>query len=52
MAAQVFEASPRAPIFPNSVPIILKNRRERAPSGATERPLLIHEYIRGPDYYH
>ena len=35
-----------------SVAAILKNRRERAPSGATELPLLIHENIRGPDYYH
>jgi hypothetical protein len=29
----------------------LKNRRERAPRG-TEPPLLIHENIRGPGYYH
>jgi hypothetical protein len=55
-----------------SVAAILKNRRERASSGATELerassgatelerassgatelPLLIHENIRGPDYYH
>jgi transposase len=35
-----------------SVAAILKNHRERAPSGATELPLLIHENIRGPDYYH
>ena len=35
-----------------SVAAILKNRRERAPSGAAELPLLIHENIRGPDYYH
>src|SRR5438874_10632190 len=35
-----------------SVAAILKNRRERAPNGAAELPLLIHENIRGPDYYH
>jgi hypothetical protein len=35
-----------------SVAAILKNRRERAPSTAAELPLLIHENIRGPDYYH
>jgi transposase len=35
-----------------SVAAILKNRRERAPSGTAELPLLIHENIRGPDYYH
>src|SRR5258706_10803312 len=35
-----------------SVAAILKNRREHAPSGGAELPLLIHENIRGPDYYH
>ena len=35
-----------------SVAAILKNCRERAPNSATELPLLIHENIRGPDYYH
>src|SRR5207248_1686987 len=35
-----------------SVAAILKNRRERAPAGAAEPPLLIHENIRGPGYYH
>jgi transposase len=35
-----------------SVAAILKNCRERAPSSAAELPLLIHENIRGPDYYH
>jgi transposase len=35
-----------------SVAAILKNRRERAPAGTAELPLLIHENIRGPDYYH
>src|SRR5712672_2410168 len=35
-----------------SVAAILKNRRERAPAGTAELPLLIHENIRGPGYYH
>jgi hypothetical protein len=35
-----------------SVAAILKNRRERAPASAAEPPLLIHENIRGPGYYH
>jgi transposase len=35
-----------------SVAAILKNHRERAPAGAAEPPLLIHENIRGPGYYH
>jgi len=35
-----------------SVAAILKNCRERAPAGAAEPPLLIHENIRGPGYYH
>src|SRR5271166_1594458 len=35
-----------------SVAAILKNRRERAPAAAAEPPLLIHENIRGPGYYH
>ena len=35
-----------------SVAAILKNRRERAPAARAEPPLLIHENIRGPGYYH
>ena len=35
-----------------SVATILKNRRERAPTATAEPPLLIHENIRGPGYYH
>ena len=35
-----------------SVAAILKNRRERAPAAGAEPPLLIHENIRGPGYYH
>jgi len=35
-----------------SVAAILKNRRERAPTAGAEPPLLIHENIRGPGYYH
>ena len=35
-----------------SVAAILKNHRERAPAGRAEPPLLIHENIRGPGYYH
>jgi len=35
----------------SSVAAILKNRREHAAATA-EPPLLIHENIRGPDYYH
>ena len=35
-----------------SVAAILKNRREHAPAAAAEPPLLIHENIRGPGYYH
>src|SRR6516164_7002956 len=31
---------------------ILKNRREHAPAASAEPPLLIHENIRGPGYYH
>jgi transposase len=36
----------------SSVAAILKNRRENAPPPAAETPLLIHENIRGPGYYH
>src|SRR3954451_13642276 len=36
----------------SSVAAILKNRRECAPAGPAEPPLLIHENIRGPGYYH
>src|ERR1700747_3384057 len=35
-----------------SVAPILKTRRERAPTATAEPPLLIHENIRGPGYYH
>ena len=35
-----------------SVAAILKNHREHAPAATTEAPLLIHENIRGPGYYH
>jgi transposase len=36
----------------SSVAAILKNRREHAPGASAEPPLLIHENIRGPGYYH
>jgi transposase len=36
----------------SSVASILKNRREHAPAAPAEAPLLIHENIRGPGYYH
>jgi transposase len=36
----------------SSVAAILKNRRENAPPPGAEMPLLIHENIRGPGYYH
>jgi transposase len=36
----------------NSVATILKNRRENAPTPTAEGPILIHENIRGPGYYH
>jgi transposase len=35
-----------------SVAAILKNNREHAPAVAAEAPILIHESIRGPGYYH
>ena len=35
----------------SSVAAILKNRRERA-ADAAEAPVLLHENLRGPDYYH
>jgi Winged helix-turn helix len=35
----------------SSVAAILKNRRERA-ADAAEAPILLHENVRGPDYYH
>ena len=35
-----------------SVATILKNHRENAPGPTAEAPLLIHENIRGPGYYH
>ena len=36
----------------NSVATILKNHRENAHHAVAEAPLLIHENIRGPGYYH
>ena len=36
----------------SSVAAILKNRRENAPPPTGEAPILIHENIRGPGYYH
>jgi transposase len=37
----------------SSVAAILKNGQDRAAEGAAaDAPLLIHENIRGPDYYH
>jgi transposase len=36
----------------NSVATILKNHRENAPPPMAEGPILIHENIRGPGYYH
>jgi hypothetical protein len=36
----------------SSVAAILKNRREHTPAASAEPPLLIHENIRGPGYYH
>jgi transposase len=36
----------------SSVAAILKNHREHAPAATVEAPVLIHENIRGPGYYH
>ncbi len=36
----------------SSVAAILKNHREHTPAAAVEAPILIHENIRGPGYYH
>ena len=36
----------------SSVAAILKNHRETAPPPVGEAPILIHENIRGPGYYH
>ena len=36
----------------SSVAAILKNHREHAPTTTAEAPILIHENIRGPGYYH
>jgi len=36
----------------SSVAAILKNRREHTPAATAQPPLLIHENIRGPGYYH
>jgi len=38
--------------FYSSVAAILKNHREHAPAAVAEPPLLIHENVRGPGYYH
>ncbi|HZD91758.1 MAG TPA: IS21 family transposase, partial [Pseudolabrys sp.] len=55
-AARVDAACARALVLGtrsyNSVATILKNHRENAPAAATEGPILIHENIRGPGYYH
>ena len=54
-AARVDAACARALVLGtrsyNSVAAILKNHRENAPAAA-EAPVLIHENIRGPGYYH
>lgn len=36
----------------SSVAAILKNHRENAAPAMAEGPVLIHENIRGPGYYH
>jgi Domain of unknown function (DUF4145) len=36
----------------SSVAAILKNHREHTPTTTAEAPILIHENIRGPGYYH
>src|ERR1700694_3031962 len=55
-AARVDAACARALVLGtrscNSVVTILKNHRENAPPPMAEAPVLIHENIRGPRYYH
>jgi transposase len=55
-AARVDAACARALVLGTrsytSVAAILKNHREHAPATAAEAPILIHENIRGPGYYH
>jgi transposase len=55
-AARVDAACGRALVLgtrsDNSVATILKNHRENAPPSMAEGPILIHENIRGPGYYH
>ena len=55
-AARVDAACARALVLGtrsyNSVATILKNHRENAPPPMAEAPVLIHENIRGPGYYH
>ena len=55
-AARVDAACARALVLGtrsyNSVATILKNHRENAPAPIGEAPILIHENIRGPGYYH
>src|SRR6202790_507729 len=55
-AARVDAACARALVLGtrsyNSVATILKNHRENAPPPMAEGPILIHENIRGPGYYH
>src|SRR6266850_1257067 len=55
-AARVDAACTRALVLGTrsytSVAAILKNHREHASAAAVEAPILIHENIRGPGYYH
>jgi transposase len=55
-AARVDAACTRALVLGtrsySSVAAILKNHREHASAAAVEAPILIHENIRGPGYYH
>ena len=55
-AARVDAACARALVLGtrsySSVAAILKNHREHAPPPTAEAPILIHENIRGPGYYH
>ncbi len=55
-AARVDAACARALVLGtrsySSVAAILNNHREHAPAAPAEAPILIHENIRGPGYYH
>jgi len=55
-AARVDAACTRALVLGtrsySSVAAILNNHREHAPAAPAEAPILIHENIRGPGYYH